>query len=156
MGAIRMKQCRICNEEKSFDEFYKNIKSSDGRQYRCIPCTKLTVIEWQKENPEKYNEKRFKYLKSKYASRRDKRLLKEYGINQQQYNSLFSSQNGMCAVCCAEQITLSKPLYVDHDHLSGLVRGLLCQHCNTGIGMMRESIDLLKKAISYLERSIDV
>lgn len=75
-------------------------------------------------------------------------LLYEYGITLETFNILFKKQNGVCAICKKEE--LGKSLAVDHSHNSGEIRGLLCQDCNRGLGMFKDNIELLKKAIDYL------
>ena len=94
---------------------------------------------WRDENKEYRQNKRFEYL---------------YGINIEQYNDLFDVQNGKCAICGKHQSELDKRLYVDHDHETSAVRGLLCQKCNTALGMLGDNLDLLWSAIEYLEGTI--
>jgi len=67
------------------------------------------------------------------------------------YNDLFAEQQGKCAICSIHQTQLKKSLAVDHCHKTGEVRGLLCSSCNTGIGQLKDSCDLLEKAIKYLK-----
>ncbi len=64
---------------------------------------------------------------------------------------MFVAQNGVCAIC--SRLNLSgRRLAVDHDHATGKVRGLLCSRCNSAIGLARESLDVLKKTVLYLEK----
>lgn len=90
-------------------------------------------------------------------SRRNQMLKRVYGIAIEQVDALYASQDGKCAICEAhkpsEFKSMKHSLVVDHDHVTGRVRGLLCQTCNSGMGQLRDSVDLLKKAIKYLERS---
>ncbi len=79
------------------------------------------------------------------------RLKREYNLSLAQFNILFSAQVGCCAICDTHQSTLGKALAVDHCHTTGKVRGLLCSNCNTAIGMLRDSIELLDKAKEYLK-----
>lgn len=69
-----------------------------------------------------------------------------YGLDKEAYAALLKKQNESCAIC-REQ----KPLAVDHDHQTGKTRGLLCRACNTAIGMLKENINVLNSAISYLD-----
>ena len=82
------------------------------------------------------------------------RLKKEYGITVEDYNNMFTSQNGECKICQTHQKDLKKRLAVDHCHETGKVRGLLCQKCNLGIGHLNDSVSLLEKALSYLKEII--
>lgn len=64
---------------------------------------------------------------------------------------MLVDQNGACAICGGVNKD-GRKLFVDHDHATGQVRGLLCNLCNRGIGNMRDSIKLLRAAADYLER----
>ena len=92
-----------------------------------------------------------------YATEKGKRFLmnrnlkKYYGINLETYNAMLTSQNGVCLVChCTNKS--GKRLFVDHDHVTKKVRGLLCHSCNAAIGLLREDPALLRLAMEYLER----
>lgn len=75
-----------------------------------------------------------------------------FGINADDYNKMFDEQGGCCAVCGKHQTETKKRLFVDHDHKTGLVRGLLCQKCNMALGMVDDKKSILEKLISYLEK----
>lgn len=81
---------------------------------------------------------------------RVKHLVRTYGITVEEYENLLKEQNGVCAICANPPG--KRRLAVDHDHETGLVRGLLCSPCNTGIGLLK-NVDNLTVAISYLESS---
>lgn len=70
---------------------------------------------------------------------------------------LHDSQNGLCAICNKPETAFMKTktmfLAVDHDHATGEVRGLLCTNCNNGLGRFNDNIELLQKAIQYIEKS---
>lgn len=78
------------------------------------------------------------------------KLLRTFGITVEQYEAMLAAQNGVCAICFSKHKTMR--LSVDHCHKTGKVRGLLCGKCNSGIGMLSDSIDLLASAQRYLER----
>jgi len=71
-----------------------------------------------------------------------------YGLKLEDFDKLLIEQSGLCAICLSP---LEKP-YVDHDHRTKKVRGLLCLTCNLGLGHFCESPELLRHAASYLER----
>jgi hypothetical protein len=81
------------------------------------------------------------------------RRCKKYGITPEMYNKFFTKQEGCCAICGVHQSELSYTLCIDHDHTTGIVRGLLCHRCNTGIGRFEDKAELLEKAIYYLNLS---
>lgn len=88
------------------------------------------------------------------ADRRRKGLWEYYKITEEQYWQMHADQNGVCLICGGRQKgrgAKNNVLSVDHNHDTGKIRGLLCTNCNTGIGNLRDSIKLLKKAIEYLK-----
>jgi|SRR6516164_7412566 hypothetical protein len=80
---------------------------------------------------------------SKERRRRlDKRLREKYGISLREYEAIREFQNGRCALCSEEEVE-TRELPVDHDHVNGLVRGLLCSLCNRQLGWV-ERIGIAK------------
>lgn len=55
-------------------------------------------------------------------------------------------QGGFCAIC-----QKNEPVHVDHDHVTGVVRGILCFNCNRGLGKLGDDVNLLRRALTYLE-----
>ncbi len=98
---------------------------------------KIEVIQKQKE---KYNPE----------VQRAQNLKRLYDMSIGQYEELLASQGGGCAIC--EELPSGKRRYlcVDHDHVTGKVRGLLCHSCNRGLGLLGDSVELLEKATEYL------
>ena len=67
------------------------------------------------------------------------------------YESMLLSQKGLCALCeTSDPKGPTSKFVVDHCHITGKIRGLLCNHCNTGLGKLGDSIESLNKAIRYL------
>lgn len=95
------------------------------------------------------------YRREGANSIRDRFLLKKFGISLEQYNQMHSEQNGVCKICKQPETHkrngVLKALAVDHCHKTGKVRGLLCCDCNTGIGKLKDSIDVLLSAVQYLK-----
>jgi hypothetical protein len=80
---------------------------------------------------------------------RDGAYRRRYGIGIEEYQTMFSAQKGMCAICGEGS---RWRLSVDHDHETGAVRALLCQHCNIGIGNFFDDPNRLQAAAQYIER----
>jgi hypothetical protein len=79
------------------------------------------------------------------------KCLARYGISEAYYEVMLCQQEGGCAICkCLPETQQNGVLHVDHDHVTGLVRGLLCAHCNQGLGHFRDDVDLMRAAIDYL------
>ena len=80
-------------------------------------------------------------------ARPEKRLAQVYGLSPQDYDAMLAEQGGVCAICKTRP---DKPLFVDHSHATGKVRGLLCRLCNFRLGFMRDDPRLTAAATEYL------
>lgn len=133
---------------RDYDAKRREEKREYARAYR--EKNKDRLIAWRKENYERYREKNAEYNRIYRERNKEeiskKKRLSTYGISSDEYDALNSS--GSCHICGGY---LKKP-YVDHCHETGKVRGILCQVCNSGIGMFRDSPEILRAAIDYLER----
>lgn len=99
-----------------------------------------TMKAWRKANPKKVRASRLRYL---------------YGVEPEVYDELWSLQEGLCAICKNPETriirgTLSQ-LAVDHNHVTGEIRGLLCSDCNLGLGKFHDDAMLLQAALDYLK-----
>lgn len=85
------------------------------------------------------------------------RRLCRYGVTPEQFDQMLADQNGVCAICGEPEtrmrLDVLLPLSVDHDHVTGRVRGLLCHPCNQAIGFFKDDPERLVKAIEYLRRT---
>lgn len=66
---------------------------------------------------------------------------------------MYCQQGSKCKICGIHQDELIKKLVVDHDHNTGIVRGLLCDKCNRGLGHFDDNINKLLNAIEYLKNN---
>lgn len=82
------------------------------------------------------------------AKIRARQLEKKNGLTQERYEATVQKQNGCCAICHKP----TKNLYIDHCHKTGKFRALLCNLCNTGLGMFFESVEIMSSAIRYVQR----
>lgn len=78
------------------------------------------------------------------------KLKRYYGITTDQYYAMNASQNGVCKIC-NKTCKTGRELAVDHCHVSGKIRGLLCSNCNTGLGAFKDNTESLEAAIKYLK-----
>jgi hypothetical protein len=105
------------------------------------------VLESQKKANKKYSQT------DKFKVADKKRQLKyKYNLSIEEYNTKLKNQNHKCAICGVDEVDLKTKLAVDHNHSTNVVRDLLCVNCNTGLGQFKENIELLSKAIGYLEK----
>lgn len=75
--------------------------------------------------------------------------LREYGLSVEDYAGLLKAQGGRCAICGAV-MEGRRGVNVDHDHVMGVVRGLLCRPCNCGLGHFRDDPRLMRVAADYV------
>jgi len=139
---LNTKECTVCKEIKHLDEYYKNSKRHDNYSPRCKTCMDAYKQSWTvgKENDIKLRNE-------------NTRLLQRYNITSEDYKVLLHKQDYCCAICGnapEEGRASSKKLSVDHCHTTGAIRGLLCQKCNTALGLFNDSAEIIKKALNYL------
>jgi hypothetical protein len=79
------------------------------------------------------------------------RIFREYGLSVRDWAKMYLEQNSRCAAC-GDFLLFDKSTHIDHDHVSGKVRGLLCHVCNLAIGLAKDSPEKLRGMADYLER----
>jgi hypothetical protein len=131
MAAASTFACGTCKSES--EDFSKSQQRNGGR---CRPCNKSVAKAWREANPEQYG-----------RVSRNATYKRKYGITLDEYDAMWSVQNGTCLICDEHH----DRLFVDHDHATGEVRGLLCNQCNLCLGHARDTPELLRKAATYLE-----
>jgi hypothetical protein len=147
MDVIR---CRGCDEEKTPDQMSKS-----GSGKRCKVCRNATNNRWL-DAPEvrqrAYATNRASQARNRTNQRRH--LMELYGVTLERYDEMLAAQDGACRICL-EPCSSGKALCVDHCHQCGQVRALLCIRCNAGVGMFRDSSELLWRAVRYLQAVAD-
>jgi hypothetical protein len=127
-----MKNCCVCKLRKPLTSFGSHQGRKDGKQTYCKSCSKQEQTRW--------------YYKRKY------------GITLEQRDALLKAQNDICAICNTPIIfddgtrgsRTGESACLDHCHGEGHIRGVLCGHCNTGLGAFKDNVAALSIAISYL------
>ncbi len=106
----------------------------------------------------KYSSKNKQYRREYYLKNKSKsqelHLKNTYNLTIDDYNKIFDEQKGCCKICEKHQSEFKAKLAVDHCHQTGKIRGLLCNNCNRGLGHLKDSVLLLKKAIKYIKNNI--
>lgn len=158
---------RVCNKCKRSE---LEVAFYNSRKTICKPCNAKVADEYRKrtdanrkyykENQEAQKARSAKYYHTQkyYQANKQKwrgmQLMTKYGITLQDYYDMLGHQNHKCKICETPHIEEKKKgLYVDHCHTTGNIRGLLCHNCNVGLGALRDSEDLMLKAIDYLKKS---
>lgn len=138
--------CRECRKASCRSWYLRNIDSERERSRNRMkvygPKKRAANKKWALENPEK----------ARHHSRK-KLLGKKYNMTIEEHDALFASQGFACAACGADAPNSKKGWSTDHCHSSGRVRGILCHHCNVGIGHAKDNIETLRNWIAYLEKS---
>lgn len=127
---------------------FSTMKVRTGIASHCKECSNTKAKE-RNSRPENIEKRASKYARDKHQQR-DKHLRKRFGITLLDYNSLLEQQHGVCAIC--GKTDKRKSLAVDHDHITGQVRGLLCGRCNPALGFILENSNYANQLIKYIER----
>lgn len=143
------KTCSKCGIAKPGTEFYRWCYGTDGLRSHCKACVDPQIAAAKSKDPAKYAEMRWKI-----------ELKNKYGISIEEYDRMYDSQSGRCAICGDSMLRKGggnqRCAHVDHCHATNRVRGLLCFRCNIGLGSFRDRCDLLRSATDYLTRSLDL
>ena len=129
------KECTKCHQTLPIDNFMFVDKEQKYRSSYCNTCRNRDID-----------------AKRGYSFYRVRNLKKLYSLTEKMFEDMLLAQHNKCKIC-GEEFTFSGKItaYVDHDHSTGKVRGLLCAHCNSGLGFFNDNTDNLKAAIKYLE-----
>ena len=119
------RKCSVCKQVLPSSAFHKTTAESGGFAYQCKECVR--------SDP---NKRRW------HAER--------YGLTPDELDAIVLTACGRCAICSA-QFSSGRDAHLDHCHELGVVRGLICSMCNTGLGTFRDRPELLRKAADYLQ-----
>jgi hypothetical protein len=136
------KICIKCNKLKDISLFAKGGKYADGRRNYCKQCHSSYVTNYIKQNPSKRSKQDYK------------RKFKRHGLTEEQYLDFFNLHSGKCHVCKERDAN-----NIDHDHkccpgsysCGKCVRGVLCNQCNTSLGLMNDDVEKIKNLIKYID-----
>lgn len=156
-----VKICNKCKTEKLLVDFPKGKTSKDGFKNYCKACDTKNSIAYREKNLAKEKlastvrgrKYRLTHPERKIKTREEARryyLRTAYGLTSDDYNDMFIEQGGSCAICGTHQSELKRKLAVDHCHKTNINRGLLCDACNTALGLMKENPDIMRNMIKYL------
>jgi len=155
--------CKMCVVEKQHKKTQAKYKKIEKKYGKMTPNSRGTLTETHKRCPKCLEWKthdQFRKDKSKLMNlstlcspcQIGYDLQKRYGIGLEEFTDLLAKQGGGCAICGATKGSKkSDRLFVDHDHKTGKVRGLLCHRCNCMLGYSRDKVSNLRRGIQYLE-----
>lgn len=138
------KTCARCKETKTRGDFFIDRAKKHGVCSNCKVCATKTAMEKYERDKVKLN-----------LARMDAATKDRYGITTEEKRALAAYQENVCAVCGSADTQNQKygDWFVDHNHETGEIRGLLCALCNFALGNVRDSKAILLAMISYLEVS---
>lgn len=162
-------RCPVCETEKPSEDFHKNNARKNGLDWRCKNCSaeskaenyrknperaRAYAVKWRKNNPARHRASRYKWAQENPEKVKQTALVlkqnsarqKKYGLCPHTFQRLLTLQENKCGIC---QEDLISPC-VDHCHVTGRVRGLLCRKCNSGIGQLNDSAERCERAAVYL------
>lgn len=126
--AVSEKRCPRCTVRKLSSDFHRNRTTPDGLHWICAQCNTLPPEE--------------------RAIIELRRRVGLYDVDLSTLGAMMTAQDNACAICGAPFVDTP---HIDHDHATGLVRGLLCMRCNTGIGLLQDDPERCRAAAAYLE-----
>lgn len=135
---MNTKICSKCKEKKSVDKFYKHVNCAGGIRPNCKVCCNADCKDRLARDP---------------LLNRRHHLRRKFGIDHKRYEEILSGQGGGCAICGSTLSRNGQRLAIDHDHETGVIRGVLCDKCNRGIGLLNDSPELLQRAREYLMKA---
>jgi uncharacterized protein YaiL (DUF2058 family) len=140
---VGLKYCRKYRAE------HREASRESGRKYRenhleeRREASRLCARRIRKERPQEV-----------HAQARQSLLFTKYGMTVSDYDRMFEQQKGVCAICGKEQThspVHNGYLCIDHDHVTGKNRGLLCRKCNIALGHVDDNVEVLEKMIAYIK-----
>lgn len=133
-----MFKCIECGLEKELKYFYKKPLLKIGHDRKCKRCRNLKTDDWEAKPENRLKRREYYYQRQYKMSLEDRKKFKElHGYK--------------CNICGITEEQHKRSLFIDHDHITGKVRGLLCDNHNKGLGVFKDSIDHLLKAVEYLK-----
>jgi hypothetical protein len=124
-------RCPACETVRPRTDFGTRTGGRTGRTSYCTPC---------------FNRIKEESRQRVHGGSRNYHLQRRYGITAAEADAMSDAQGGRCAICGERPAE-----HVDHDHLTGKVRAMLCFCCNQGLGNFRDRADVMRAAIAYLE-----
>ena len=148
-------RCTRCKSDKECSDFYPSTLRTFTTW--CKECVKTVNKAWAVRNPDKVRARVRTYHRKHRAERSDyakwRRLQNKYSLTKDQYTVMLAHQEHRCAICDGSLVNQPR-VSVDHNHDTGKVRGILCNTCNRGIGLLKDNPAVLTRAAQYVSLSV--
>lgn len=143
---METKVCPTCTVEKPSDQFYVTARNGNLSAY-CKPCQSRINREAYWSAPEHHRSRRERNRTQEKS--RSSYLKRTYGITLQDETDLWTAQASKCGICL-RPLSYGRHAHIDHDHVTGHIRGVLCGSCNRALGLFQDSPDVIDAASAYL------
>lgn len=151
------KKCTVCHKKKDRKDFSRMSRTWDGLRTYCKKCGQRSSTAYYKKTAVEQREYKKRYLsipeKKAAAVKRALawKLKNECGTTIEMVESLRGCVGGICIICTRHESKTHRKLVIDHCHEKKIIRGLICDDCNRGLGSFKDSIWRLRRAVRYLE-----
>lgn len=147
---VPRKRRPFCVRGHSFDESNTGVLAS-GKHY-CKICEAARRMKTDPSTRRMYSLRWRNRFPDKVVALNRRSQLRKYNLTVDQFDAMVLSQNGVCAIC-RKAPKSGFTLCVDHCHETGVVRGLLCNRCNSAIGLLDEDPARIRRASNYIIES---
>jgi len=143
-----MKICSKCKVEQPLTEYHKSSIHKGGHNPQCRTCFNKTRRENRDPVKAAAHAKDW-YARNKYRVR-EKQIRVKYGLTMEQYSLMVEDQQNKCKICEKDMNGVREPA-IDHCHITGSVRDLLCANCNAALGLLQDDPEIIQNAARYVE-----
>jgi hypothetical protein len=152
---VASKVCAACKLDKPATEFHRR---KAGLHSYCKPCTRLKNRQWVQTHPEQHAASCASWYRRNKAKAKQSssnwHYKSHYSITYAEFLAMCAAVGNKCEICRADLAIgkkTARSAHLDHNHRTGVIRGVLCAMCNTAVGKLGDSPELLRRAITYLE-----
>ena len=117
----------------------------------CIECTAIQNKEYNLKNKNKVAAVNKKWAAKNKEKIKETKMQRKFGISLKEKQKIFELQGNMCAICKCTENGRERDWDVDHCHITGTIRGILCSNCNRALGLFQDNKQNLLRAASYLD-----
>lgn len=141
-----MNFCKKCETWKERESFYTRLE----KEARCRKCVSEIRKKDYAEDPQKHRDRVKAYRIANPVMVKDTKLKQAFGLEHGMYDKMLEWQFGVCKIC-RKAPKEGKRLHIDHCHNTGKIRALLCSYCNTSLGLLQESTEIMENMIEYIK-----
>lgn len=165
---MNLRKCSICKELKPEETFGLQNKKLGYFHSWCPDCRNRKARESRQIRGEQWRAYQRNYAKQHRVENPDRYILQElrqrckrYGVTPEWYQGQLEKQNSVCALCLKPEISerrkgsTVRSLAIDHCHVNGTARGLLCSACNQAVGKIEAAPGWIERALEYLKETRD-